>query len=360
MCVVLEYMIDAHLDSWFTGLPSADVAPPAVAILSAGVPSDTEAVLRHSWSDWTSGRADGTVDLPTQLRILRGVQSCPASADEFTGVLLPGEDLVFGDGLEFRVRNYGVADFEFLDAPTALAVCDDDDLSAYLRDADRAWHGGEFAGYLTHPASVVANLAGLGGTADAAGPAFRLFVDVDGVARTSPWGRGLGSYDEAIETLHGRWLRTNAASALSDAACLDEAIPDIDRGDALAERPFIARYTVVMRALRGLRATGRVARRVSGFGGRMTTGVEHSGIVDDIDAPVLAQFGAIYRAIDPSGGCQVDLDGAQVRVLEELLDSGRRAESAGADAMVQLLTVNGVARQWCTAHRAAREVPVAA
>lgn len=353
-------MIDAHLESWFTGLPSVEVVPPAVAILSARAPSDAAATLTDSWHAWTASRPAEHLDLPMQIRILCGVRSDPGSADEFAGALLPGDDLVFGDGLEFRVRNYGVADFEFLDTPTALAVCDDDDFSAYLRDADRAWQRGEFAGYLTHPASVIANLAGLGGPADAAGPAFRLYVDADGVARTSPWGRGLGTYDEGVETLHERWRRTNAGSALSDATCLDEAIADSDRADALAERPFISRYTVVLRAIRALRATGRAARQVSGFGGRMTIPARGAAVVDQVDAPVLAQFGAIFRAIDPSGGCQVDLDFAQVRVLEDLLDTGDRAASTEAEAMVQFLTVHGVARQWCAARRTDRTVPVPA
>lgn len=350
-CVVLGDMIDAHLESWLTGTPSAGITPAElVVVTSADAPQDVGlAIERALMADPITERAGR----PPSVRVLRSMShgAVPQSADEFTGGFHPGADLAFGDGLEMSVRHYGVADFESLDIPTVLAICDDDDFSAYLRDADAAWRRGTFAGYATHPAAVIANLAGLGGSAEAAGPLHRLYVDDDGVARTSPWGRGLGTYDEGIAVLTERWRRWNAASTRPDASCLEAALPEADRTDALAERPYISRYATVLQTIRWARATGRTARQVSGFGGRLSDRAPQAAVVDPVDAPVLARFGAIIRAIDPLGATQVDLSAEQLLAIETVLGGLPASEVPGAAAACQFLAAHGVARTWCLSQR---------
>lgn len=348
-------MIDAHLESWITGTASVGITPAElVVVASAGSPADVGPVLERSLLAAPPRGGGSLFALPPAVRLLREVPqgTAPQSADEFVGGFRQGADLAFGDGLEMCVRHYGVADFEALDMPTALVISDDDDFSAYLRDADAAWNGGRFASYTTHPAAVIGNLAGLGGVADSAGPMRRLYVDDDGVARTSPWGRGLGTYDEGIDVLDQRWQRWNAASARPDASCLDAALPESDRVEALGERPFIARYATVLQTIRAARASGRTARQVSGFGGRLSEGLAAPAVADPVDAPVLARFGAIIRAIDPLGATQVDLSVDQIRALETILNGAHRTEVPGAAAAVQFLAAHGVAHRWCASHRA--------
>lgn len=396
-------MIDTHLETWFTGMLAAGIdRSELVLVATAEASPDADTVIEQSLmvEQIACGgaldaerRVDGPTGLPgsvtrqrggpqldgsltalpgdssgapqraqlpigaarRSVRVLRGVApgSEPSTCDEFVGSMRPGSELLFGDGLEVRLRHYGVADFEALDAPTALLISDDDDFSAYLRDSDTAWAHGRFANYATHPAAVIANLACLGGGGDGSGPLHRLHIDDDGVARTSPTGRGLGSVEEGLPALYQRWQRSNAASAQPDAVGLDDAVCDDDRATALAERPWISRYVTVIMALRRAQATGRTARRVSGFGGRITGGLPVPEVGDPTHAPILAQFGAIYRAIDPVDGSCVDVDAAQLSALETVLAGAEAAEVRDAAEACQWLLLHGVARRWCAAMRQA-------
>lgn len=374
-------MIDAHLEAWFTGMAPAGIdASEALLLLTAAAPAEDALALERSLFDigladtsppdgrglpeQSSPSLSGTrVDdarpapPPRSLRVLRGVADGtePAAADEFSGSVRPGSDLVFGDGLTVRVRHYGVADFEALDAPTALIVSDDDDFSAYLRDADDAFGHGRFANHATHPAAVVANLASLGGLADAAGPRNRMYLDDDGVIRTSPTGSGLGVAGDGVPTLDLRWRRCNAGSSRPDAAGTAEAIDDDDRVTALAERPWIGRYVAVLAALRQSRLGGRNARAVSGFGCRLTSGLPLAGAIDEIDAPVLAQFGSTFKALDPTSERAVALDADQVRALEMALVGESDLGDPELAAACQWLLVHGIARRWCTSTKDAAQ-----
>lgn len=375
-------MIDAHLEAWFTGIaPAGFDACEALLLVTAEAPPEDACTLERSLLDpsllaaalldtapvpgqltrgWGGTRVDDArpVAPPRSLRVLRGVPEGdePRAADEFSGAVLPGSDLVFGDGLAVRVRHYGVADFEALDAPTALIVSDDDDFSAYLRDADDAFHHGRFANHVTHPSAVIANLASLGGQADAAGPRHRMYLDEDGVIRTSPTGCGLGVAEDGVPALDLRWQRCNAASSRPDSVGTAEAIDDDDRVTALAERPWIGRYAAILSALRQSRSGGRNARAVSGFGGRLTDGIPQRGVIDDADAPVLAQFGSTFKALDPSSGCGIALEADQVRALELALVGELHPGDPDLTAACQWLLAHGIARRWCGATRDAQQL----
>lgn len=322
--------------------PDGADRPETVLVASADAPRDARALLKAP--------PLGTI------RELRQVPhgSEPQHSDEFAGRFAPDSDIRFGDGLVVKVRHYGVADFEPFDGPTALVIHDDDDFSAYLRDADRAWHSGTFANYITHPQAAIANLSALGGNEQYAGPNHRLYVDDDGIVRTSPSGRGLGLPEEGLPTIDARWQRYNAASSWPDACSLDDALPDADRTAALWERPWMRRYVTVLRAVRLARLQERIPSRVSGFGGRLSAGLKDTDVLDAIDAPVLAQFGATFRALDPQGETWVEIDAGEVRDLEMLLVGIEASEVPHASALCQRLLAHGVARDWCLALRGTR------
>ncbi|MEO7127021.1 MAG: daptide biosynthesis RiPP recognition protein [Nakamurella sp.] len=360
-------MFDAHLEAWFTGMmPDGIDRAEVVLVATADSPPDAAAIIEQSImispTDGFETDADSLFDSHRRsVRVLRQVAPAmsPGSCDEFSGALRPGEELYFGDGLGVRIRNYGVADFESLDVPTAFIISDDDDFSAYLRDADTAWNSGAFAPYVTHQSALIANLACLGGAGDAAGPLNRLYVDDDGIARTSPVGRGLGALEDGLQALHRRWQRGNAVSVWPDTVGLEDVVSDGDRVAAFSERPWIGRYVSALRALRVARATGRVAQQVSGFSARLTPGLPLSEAPDRVDAPVLARFGAIYRALDPVGRAQIGLDPGQLRALELVLGGADMAEVPDAGAACQWLLAHNVARSWCLAVREATAASLA-
>ena len=321
---------------------AGDVYPGAGHTLSAALPS-------------TQRLADDAAPFGA-IRELRQVPEGaePRHGDEFAGRFAPDEDIRFGDGLVVKVRHYGVADFEPFDGPTALVIHDDDDFSAYLRDADRAWNAGVFANYVTHPQAAIANLSALGGSERYAGPRHRLYIDDDGIVRTSPSGRGLGLPEEGLPTIDARWQRYNSSSSWPDACALDEALPDSDRTAALWERPWMRRYVTVLRAVRLARLQERIPSRVSGFGGRLCAGLKDTDVMDPADAPVLAQFGATFRALDPHGETWVEIDAGEVKALEMLLVGIHVADVPHATAVCQRLLAHGVARGWCLAARGTR------
>ncbi|HEX7373893.1 MAG TPA: hypothetical protein VF277_02900, partial [Steroidobacteraceae bacterium] len=178
-----------------------------------------------------------------------------------------------------------------------------------------------------------------------------------GIARTSPVGRGLGAPEEGLAALEARWTRGNEMSMWPDALGLEDAVCDSDRATALAERPWIGRYVLALRALRAARATGRTAQLVSGFGTRLTAGLPLGDTPDRIDAPVLARFGAIYRALDPVSHAQTDVNAEQLRALELVLGGADVSDVPDAGAACQWLLGHDVARTWCLSVR--ESAPVA-
>ncbi len=337
---------------------SADAPRDARILLQgASVPAASEALAGALPAAAVAGPRLGDGSAPFgAIRELRQAPDGaePRHSDEFAGRFAPDDDVRFGDGLVIKIRHYGVADFEPFDGPTALVIHDDDDFSAYLRDADRAWHSGSFANYVTHPQAVIANLSALGGSEQYAGPNHRLYLDDDGIVRTSPAGRGLGLPEEGLPTIDARWQRHNATSSWPDACSLDDALPDADRTAALWERPWMRRYVNVLRATRQARLQERIPSRISGFGGRLSPGLADTDVLDSTDAPVIAQFGATFRALDPHGETWVEIDSDQVRALEMLLVGIAVTEIPQIAAVLQRLMAHGVARTWCLVVRGTR------
>lgn len=343
------------LESWLTGLPvgrwagaSRTVVVEAAELLPA---------LRES----------GLVDERTLVLRAAGNRAAGQGNDPentFSGSFTAEDDVAFDDGYRLQIRQYGLAPFLCLDAPTVLQLRDEDDVSSYLRDADAAWHSGVFAEHMTHPNGVVCNLSGLGGSPRHAGPAHRLFVTVDAVVRTSPTGRDLGRADEPLAALHQRWWQANLASGWPDASCLDRVIPDRDRVEALRERPWIRRYVLAVGAFRRIRTQSRLPSRVSGFAGRITPGLPDPTTPDPLGAPLLLQVGREFVACDPEGTGATPLTADELADVEAILAAAvpRPGESAdrtsgpsagrsfgGRTALLARLSAARVATSWCAA-----------
>lgn len=162
--------------------------------------------------------------------------------------------LSFSDGLIINQSPYGLASLIWLEEPTILRIVDDNDFSAFLRDADVAHKTGQFALHAVHPGTAIADLAALGGPFGMSGPDRRAFVSADGSVSTSPAGRILGDASESRMTLQARWSAINTGSDRPCAVCL-ASISDRDRTEALAERPWMDSYIAAMTTLRATART---------------------------------------------------------------------------------------------------------
>lgn len=224
--------VKALIGAWLTGEPARsrpgrtlvveadDVIEPLIA---ADLLADCAGLFHHR-----------PADLPTGLR---------SRSATFTGSFLAAEsELRFDNGFRLRQSHYGTADFLPLDVPTVLRVSDDDDFSAFLRDADLAMTRGRFARGVSHPLTVIADACGLGAPGDGAGPAHRIYIGPSGTVSTSPTGRQLGTAGEPWELIERRWREANALTRRPCAVCLAGAVNEHDRSEALAERPWLAAY----------------------------------------------------------------------------------------------------------------------
>ena len=161
----------------------------------------------------------------------------------FAGSFLGAEsDVRFGGGFHLRQNHYGTADFLPIEIPTVLRVSDDDDFSAFLRDADSAMETGRFAPGVSHRLTVIADACGLGADTGSAGPGRRVYIGPSGTVSTSPTGLRLGVAGEPWQLIERRWQEANATSRRPCAVCLAAAVNEPDRVDALSERPWLAAY----------------------------------------------------------------------------------------------------------------------
>lgn len=208
------------------------------------------------------------------------------------------DDVVLGSSgavqPDWREQRYGLAAWS-ADRPgrggVVLRVADEHDLSAFLRDADTALTTGRFVDHLLRPDVLVADLAALGADFADAGPDDRVWVGPRGRVSTSPTGAGLGSLRDRRDLLTQRWRDRNGGGTRPCTVALGAALDEQDRSDALADRPWLPRFHIVVRALRGLRAAGLHPVAVSGFGRRLDRRVaelQPGPVVDDPAAPVLA------------------------------------------------------------------------
>ncbi|MFJ1708375.1 daptide biosynthesis RiPP recognition protein [Kitasatospora sp. NPDC088346] len=174
-----------------------------------------------------------------------------------------------GDDFYLQVQNYSISEYVSVIGPTLVRLADETDFEVWLRDADTAREKGEFVDFLANPALLVADLPGLGGPLDGAGPRHRLHVRADGEVSVSPYGSALGRLGDRPEDLEAAWQRANAAGGHPCAVALATAVPEARRTAELAGRPWLAEYLTAVDALRELRSRGIPRARVSGFGGRL-------------------------------------------------------------------------------------------
>ncbi len=260
-----------------------------------------------------------------------------------------------------------------------LRVGDDHDLSAFLRDADRAMDTGCFAGHLLRPDTLVGDLSSLGDDFTAAGPDHRLWVAADGRVSTSQSGADLGRIEESPATVTARWRARNDGGTRPCAVGLAKVLDEGERTEALADRPWLARYHATVRAMRRLRARGLLPIAASGFGRRLDRRVaaaQPGPVVDDATAPLLLvtrqQGRNRYWVADPvtTRGCGIDA--ADALRLEYLLAfrsrpgagmvdpaPGGRSPRVALDDLIDRLVDDDICAQWFAAlEQGARPLPV--
>ncbi len=247
--------IESQIFPWATGVDGHDALTPVVVVatdqwipqLSAGgfLGPGAQLFRPASAAAEASGTSVGVGAPPSWAAADQG------RAHTFEGDFTdPGSELRLSDGTRLAQSRYGLAQFSWLDTPAILRITDDDDFSAFLRDADVAKATGQFAAHTIHPTTVIADLAALGGGTESAGPSHRLFVFADGAVSTSPTGLPLGTVADSPAELNARWRELNAQSSRPCAICLGRAVGERDRLDALAERPWMDGYVNALRTLR--------------------------------------------------------------------------------------------------------------
>lgn len=251
--------IKRHLMSWAAGTP-----PGPVSAAAGGDASAT--VLVESSEHVAELRATGVIGPQT---VVFAPDDRAEGSVVYEGTATePGQELVIGD-FYLQIQDYATSPYMTVLGPTLVRIFGGEDFSALLHDADVAREDGAFADFATAPAVQLADLPALGLRAGSDGPRLRLYVDAEGTMSTSTSGLALGSVGTAPRDLAARWDELNEPSAAPCAVCLGDAIPDADRVDALAARPWLARYLLALDALRDLHARGIGSVHVSGFGGRL-------------------------------------------------------------------------------------------
>lgn len=265
------------LEQWFTGM-----ATPGVGSRRRVIVVESAELVEQVVADLDDGAST----------ILTRAIAGPLRPGDYQGSFLPVDgQLTLAGPLTIDLRSYGLAEIGDVTGLTVLRVADDEDFSAYLRDADTAWTTGVFARHLTQGQSLVADLAGLGGAADRSGPRDRMLVRPDGTVSTSPTGGVLGRLGTSTDELDRIWRAHVACSVAPCPVCLSGALPERDRVDALRERPWLARYLTAVEALRRADRDNRVIRRVSGFGGRISPTLHWEPTqVDPVEAPVVLEL----------------------------------------------------------------------
>lgn len=269
---------------WFEGTQSGDDLSTGLVMVD-----DPALVTAVAASEWAS---------PHRQTLVRAGNGEIHAEGRYVGSLLEPDTVVdFGSGVSMAIRPYGLATMLSVDGPTVLRISDDDDFSAYLRDADRAWTQGVFSDAMTSPVAVIADVVALGWPSGPAGPPLRAFVFPDGEVSTSPSGTRLGRLEDGIAEITARWSRINAESLTPCAVSLSAVLLERDRVEALAERPWLSRYLVVADVLRAVRRDGRVPTHIAGFG--VPTGNDGG---NGVWAPVVLGVEGGFEVRDPASG----------------------------------------------------------
>lgn len=235
------------------------------------------------------------------------VSGCPAHVVPFSGsVSQCGAELQAGDDFYLQVQGYAMAGFLTLVGPTLVRVQDEDDTQAFLADADAALAAGRFPPMLTYPLLHLADPGALGLPTPFDGAGLRLYVDADHVAHIGPNGPAIGTVDELDPEA---WRGPAPPQPPPDGAAA-----------ALAARPWLARYLVVVQAMQSFVARGLPDVQVSGFGGRLLHPGAPSGTdVADVHAPVLARSGNTYLVYVPDSGRTFRATPDTAAVVEQLV-----------------------------------------
>ena len=301
------------LEHWFTGIiasdPGADHRNRVVVVAATDLADRAVAAFDDGVSTVLGPRAGHVQSRHQESRVVG-----------YRGSFLPADGRVtLPAAVTIELRSYGLAEFGEMAGPTVLRVADDEDFSAYLRDADAARLDGLFAGHLTNRQALVADLAALGGQAERSGPRDRLLIRPDGTISTSPTGGAIGRLGESTADLDRTWREHVSCSVAPCPVCLSAALPERDRADALRERPWLGRYLTAVQALRAADRDGHTVRRVSGFGGRISPTLPwSSSVLDPVDAPVILEIDDPARLLvhDPVTGQRRLVDVAAGAELE--------------------------------------------
>ncbi|MCX6467785.1 MAG: hypothetical protein NTW76_00505 [Corynebacteriales bacterium] len=186
-----------------------------------------------------------------------------------------------------RIQDYASSPYVSILGTTLVRLDSDDDVEAFLADADAAHDDGLFAPFTIHPAVEIAD------SGEIDGPATRLCVHPGGHLSVSPF------------------VPTTAESTVP---MLAAAIGD----DEWSRRPWLPRYLRAIRAVRRIGANGHEGVRVSGFGARLDSRVAPTGAdVSDAHRPILAF--SRERAFVAQGGALVTCSLEAGTLLEPLL-----------------------------------------
>jgi hypothetical protein len=263
-------------------------------------------------------------------RSLRGanglVLSPGADADE-DGVLAyegslsePGDELLVTDQLFIYTQDYLATPFLAVAGPTIVRIGSGEDYDGFLQDAELARGKGVFVEQLLQPGVFLADQCALG-TTHRCGGSSRLHVTASGEVRNAPGGRGLGTVTSDPDSLLGA-----ADASMSREGCLDAVVDPAVLADVRARLPWLSRYLRAVDVLRDLRTSGREGFAVSGFGGRLTTGLP-AGLEEPVDAPLLLWSDEEYLVCDLAQERVFRLGPDAARIFEIVLVTGSADEA---------------------------------
>ncbi|WP_210593591.1 daptide biosynthesis RiPP recognition protein [Streptomyces sp. GESEQ-35] len=299
-----------HLMSWITGRGFGLRLPEQGA--ATVVTEDVRALERAT--------AEGLVGPETLVFAPSGSEAPGVAAVvPYRGSLVePGAEAQIGEDFFLQIQAYSIAGFLVLLGPTAVRLTDQEDVEAFLADADAALTEGSWPDVLTNPAVQFADVAAAGGAAPVDGPWLRLYLDSEGARAGTP-GPLLGPEQLPV-----------------DAALQRE----------VAGRTWLGRYHAAVQALQSLRARGHEGCEVSGFGVRFNSHLDTGAQAPDLalpEAPVLLRSGETYFVYEPVGGRTFEAGAEAALTLERALVQPESSEDSAAWAQARTFLERGSA-----------------
>ncbi|MFE9631879.1 daptide biosynthesis RiPP recognition protein [Streptomyces sp. NPDC006463] len=261
-----------RLSSWFVG-EGAELQPLAHAVLVQ--PGGDVAALVQS--DLLAPGATVFADASPSLAEETGVRFVAVEG----GAEHAGDELIISGSLYVQVFDYGSLAYLSVAGPTVVRMTCTEDYEAFLEDADRAVQEGVWAEALGHPSVQLADLDALASPLRAVGLG-RLYLTAEGRLRTSVGGQDLGHVSAGAETVRA------AAQAFGGDPSLGAVVPAPLLRSGAAERPWLRRYLHALEVKRRLVEKFGPDMRISGFGGRFTSGLVALP-VEAADRPLLVE-----------------------------------------------------------------------